>query len=273
MPIAFAAATLCGVTALAAADGAPATHATPAPSGSPRLSQWQRAQQEKFANSAPADEYFGRLKMSYLGINNVFRDAAISSGDHTTDPKIATRIADAENALDAWAAKYPRDPQLARSYYLAVSVERKIWIKANQDRAWTYFQRIVQLFPTTYFGKLLQRDLAIGFTEHYYADAVPCATPSPTPAPTETPAPTPTPTATPRSRGRRAPTPSPSPAPSPTPTPEPTPTPLPSPTITTLAPNYRVEIIPVPCTPYATPSPAPSPTPSPSPSPIPSASP
>lgn len=136
-----------------------------------------------FENSAPADEYFGHWKMSFLGIDNTLRDAAISSGDHTTDPNIAHKVSLAEDALDAWARKYPRDPQLARSYFLASLVERKIWLRANQERAWNYLSQIESRFANTYFGKLVRKTLEIGFTEHYYAPAGPCATPIPETSP------------------------------------------------------------------------------------------
>lgn len=65
----------------------------------------------------------------------------MSSGDHTTDSGVAHNVALAEDALDAWAKKSPRDPQLARSYFLAAVVERKIWIRTDQERAWLYFNR------------------------------------------------------------------------------------------------------------------------------------
>jgi hypothetical protein len=155
---------------------------TPSPSPIPskrpaKLSKWQQHELDMFANSAPADEYFGRWKMSFLGIDNTFRDAAISSGDHTTDPAIAHKVALAEDALDAWARKYPRDPQLSRSYFLASRAERKIWLRANQQRAWSYLNQLENRFADTYFGKLVRKNLEIGFTEHYYALAEPCATP------------------------------------------------------------------------------------------------
>jgi hypothetical protein len=40
---------------------------------------------ERLKGIAPADRYFGRLKMSYLGINNTFKDAAVAAGNFTTD--------------------------------------------------------------------------------------------------------------------------------------------------------------------------------------------
>ncbi len=177
------------ITALFVAFCVSAVPASATPTPPPKLSKWQQHQFENYKNSAPADEYFGRIKMSYLGMNNTFRDAGISSGAHTTDQGIINKVALAENALEAWAKKYPRDPQLARTYFLATQVDRKIWVKANQERAWVYLNRLVQTFPNTYFGKVLKRDLAIGFTEHYYAAAVPCSTsaadPNPSPGPTE----------------------------------------------------------------------------------------
>jgi hypothetical protein len=216
--------------------------------------------------SAPADEYFGRMKMSYLGMNNTFRDAAITAGDHTTDPAIVAKVALAEDALEAWSRKYPRDPQLARTYYLATQVDRKIWIKGNQEQAWIYLNRIAKVFPTTYFGKTVKRNLAVGFTEHYYADPVPCATPAPTPTPTLVPTAAPSPSPTAKSR-RATPSPSPTPTPSPTPSPSPSPTPTPGPTVTTLAPGLKLELEPSACVPPPTPAPvAATPTPAPSPS-------
>jgi hypothetical protein len=242
------------VTCVAAA-AAPAPAPAPAPKGTPppKLTRRQQQQRENFKHSAPADEYFGRGKISYLGMNNTFRDAAISSGDHTTDSAIVNKVALAEDALDAWAKTYPSDPQLARTYFLATRVERKIWIKANQDRAWIYLNRLVHDFPATYFGKFLKRDLAIGFTEHYYAPAQPCATPAPTASPSVDPS---------------APADADTPAPETTATPAPTPSP--GPTETTLTKGLRVQIIPQPCVPVPTPTPTPSPTPTASPTASPS---
>jgi hypothetical protein len=233
-----------------------AASAAPAPTPS----KWQLHEQELFRNSAPADEYFGRLKISYLGMNNTFRDSAISAGDHTTDAGIAGKVALAEDALEDWARKYPRDPQLARTYFLALQIERKLWLKPDQDRAWVVLNRLGHDFPATYFGKLARRALAIGFTEHYYALPVACATPSPTPSPS--------PSASDQETAAALA----SPLPSPAPTIAPTATPTPGPLETTLGRGLRAEILPQPCVPAPTPSPTASPSPSPPPSPTPSPS-
>ncbi|BDE08055.1 hypothetical protein WPS_33310 [Vulcanimicrobium alpinum] len=235
----------------AASKTAPATPAKPG-----TLSKWQQLQQEKYHNSAPADEYFGKMKMSYLGINNTYRDAAIASGDHTTNAGVVSKVAFADDALAAWSKKYPKDPQLARTYFLAIESDKRIWLQPNQQRAWTYMNRIVSTFGDTYFGKIVKKNLGIGFTEHYYAEAVACATA----APTETPAPAPATTATEAPRRGRGPAPTPTPSPTPTATPTPSPTPSPVPTPRAIGKGLKVMIETPPCVPPATPSPTALPT-------------
>jgi hypothetical protein len=239
------------------------------------MSKYERAHLATMKISAPADEYFGKLKLSFLGINNTLHDAAVSAGDHTTDPSIVNKVGFAEDALTDWEKKYPRDPQLTRTYYLAIGIEKKIWLQPNQQRAWVYMNRIVDVFPGTYFGKLIKREIAIGFTEHYYTEPIACLTPSPTPTPT--PAPTEVPpvaTATPaaRARGRQpraTPSPVPTPAPTPTPSPSPTPDPTPSPTppITQLGKGLKVQVLTPPCVAPATPTPLPTEAPAAAPTP------
>ncbi len=163
-----------------------------------KKSKYAHQECEDYTHSAPGDEYFGRMKMSYLGINNTFHDETIRAGDYTTDPGIISKVAFADEALEAWSHKYPHDPQLARSYFLAIAVYKKIYVIDEQQKAWTYMHVLTSRFPTTYFGKLEKADLAKGFTEHYFADAEACPTPLPSgvtappaPAATDTPAPAP----------------------------------------------------------------------------------
>ena len=80
-------------SALFFAAGAPnpsdaaAPRPTPAPESSKKdvcgatKSKWAHMQCEQFNASAPGDEYFGRMKISYLGIDNTYKDGAISAGD------------------------------------------------------------------------------------------------------------------------------------------------------------------------------------------------
>lgn len=163
-------------------------------------SKWQRMQCEEYTRSAPGDEYFGRMKLSYLGINNTFHDETIRAGDYTTDPGIIAKAGWADEALRAWQKKYPNDPQLARTYFLAIAMYKKIYTADAQSKAWTYMHVLISKFPATYFGKIEKADLARGFTEHYFANPQMCPTPlpsgvkaPPSQAPSATPTPAPSP--------------------------------------------------------------------------------
>jgi hypothetical protein len=239
--------------------GATAATPTPAKTDAPKdacstiKGKYAHDQCERYQHSAPGDEYFGRMKMSYLGINNTFHDEYIRAGDYTTDSNLINKVNLADEAMQAWAHKYPGDPQLARSYYLAIRVYRKIYIKNYQDKAWQYMHVLTSpTFASTYFGKLEKTEAKKGFTEHYFANAELC----PTPLPTETPTP---------SGKRGAPAPTPTPTPAPTPTPTPTPSPRPG--------QPKVEVIVPPCvkpSPVETPAPVTSGSPgASSPSPLP----
>jgi len=217
-------------------------------------------------SSAPADEYFGKMKLSYLGINNSLKDATIMAGDHTDFPAVIQKIAFAENAFLDWQAKYPSDPQLPRSMFLMARAYVKVWTADGQEKAAYYYWTLRDKYATTYFGKQAKADTNKGMTMHVYAAEQPCyplagqSTPAPLPAPTAdpqrnisvqiepypsctTPAPTPpalVPTIAPLStsapqKGVAAPaTPITPPHPTPAPTPPAVPTvaPIPAPTTT-----------------------------------------
>jgi heat shock protein HslJ len=135
---------------------------------------------------APADAYFGRLRMSYIGINNTFRDTAIQAGDFTTEGGIVNRVNFAMDALSAWENQYPRDPQLARSYFLGQTTLKKIWLKPYQLQAWVYMQHIMKAFPGTFFAKTVRADIAKGFTMNWFAAPPLCSDPNPPPVPSPT---------------------------------------------------------------------------------------
>lgn len=67
---------------------------------------------------APADEYFGKLKMSILGIRNTIRDQG-QKVDYYPDKADSTlnAIALAEDAIHDWQHKYPCDSWLPGSIY------------------------------------------------------------------------------------------------------------------------------------------------------------
>ena len=192
------------------------------PAAAPKLTKWQQQQQKNYNNSAPADRYFGRAKMSILDEHHVsgFGDRR---APHTTDPAIVNKVALAEDALGASVAKYPRDPQLlcerifSRRKSIARSGSKRTRIAAGVSQPGSCNRS-----GPPYFGRVMKRELATGFTERYYALPLPCATPAPTPVPTEQPS--------------DAPSAEPSPPPA-------TPSPSPGPTETALAKGLHVQII------------------------------
>ena len=200
-----AVATIAGLL-IAAPPSNTAVAATPKPSATPAKndacgatkSKWAHLKCEEFNNSAPGDEYFGRMKMSYLGIDNTYKDGAISAGAYTTDPKLIAKLDFATEALQKWAAKYPNDPELARSYYLGVLVLKKVYTRPEQEQTWHFMQLLMTKYGNTYYGKAVKASVSGGFTEHWFALAQMCPTPLPpgvqpenTPSATATPSPAP----------------------------------------------------------------------------------
>lgn len=90
-----------------------------------------RADQTATVKLAPADEYFGRLKMSVLGIQNVIKDKYRSvQGDPSKTDSIFGALAMVEDAIHDWESKYPGDTWIAKDLlalelaYLAASGEK-----------------------------------------------------------------------------------------------------------------------------------------------------
>lgn len=67
------------------------------------------------ADLAPADEYFGHMKMSVLGITNAIRDARARL-DHGDNPEaVITGLSWTEDAIRDWEQHFPRDPWIPKS--------------------------------------------------------------------------------------------------------------------------------------------------------------
>ena len=68
--------------------------------------------QASIRDLAPADEYFGRMKMSVLGIRNALDglERRVESGDRS----VGSMLALVDDAISDWRAKYPHDTWLGR---------------------------------------------------------------------------------------------------------------------------------------------------------------
>jgi hypothetical protein len=143
---------------------------------------------------APADEYFGPLKMSVLGIRNEIHDLAIkydvrADGDHALAKRIMGVALMTEASLSDWQKKYPGDNQLARDVYLLQHLYAKIDYDAARAKAKYVAQWLLSRYPTSWYAKNLRTAMA----------RTPASQPATAPSPsgTETPAASPAPSEAP----------------------------------------------------------------------------
>jgi hypothetical protein len=103
---------------------------------------------------APADEYFGQLKLSILGIRNQLHDIGLAY-DYNPDNANADfgKTVMVEESLRDWERKYPLDPDIARHIYLLSHLYQKFTlveahVKALRTEAW-----LVSKYPRTWYAK------------------------------------------------------------------------------------------------------------------------
>lgn len=85
---------------------------------------------------APADEYFGHMKMSILGIRNSLHDLSLRvayAPDKGDD--VLGSAAWVEDALHDWEHKYPADPWLAKNVYELTSLYASVPTPQGQEKA------------------------------------------------------------------------------------------------------------------------------------------
>lgn len=138
---------------LSGAFAATTDNAKPAPRKAP-------AQKLKIA---PADEYFGRLKMSILGIANTIKDQTLR---YDRQPEQLDGELNAVNfAVDAirdWERKYPRDPWIAKSLFYLERFYNRIPTDAGRAQAKATMVWLVRDFPDTWYGRTGKLELSEG---------------------------------------------------------------------------------------------------------------
>jgi hypothetical protein len=111
---------------------------------------------------APADEYFGRLKLSILGIRNTIKDVGLKvDADQTHAVAIVMgSVALTEDAMRDWEKKYPRDTWIPPAI---LSLER-LYAKVDSDEARAHAKSVmswlVHDYPSSAPGKIGRRELA-----------------------------------------------------------------------------------------------------------------
>jgi hypothetical protein len=112
---------------------------------------------------APADEYFGRLQMSILGVRNKVKDLGLEADLHP-DHRAAV-LASAlllEDAIQDWAKKYPFDRWLPRYAFALEQMYERIPGESAHQRAIRQLGYITTAFPHTVYAKVGRMKLALG---------------------------------------------------------------------------------------------------------------
>jgi hypothetical protein len=124
-----------------------------------RLAQHLVAPKDQVAmRLAPADEYFGPLKMSVLGIRNVIHDLTIRyeptyDYDHHLAKSIMGTALMTEASLRDWEKKYPADDQLARAVYFLQRLYAKIQLDDAQAKAKICASWLTSRYVRTWYAK------------------------------------------------------------------------------------------------------------------------
>lgn len=79
------------------------------------------------ANLAPADRYFGRMKMSILGIRNSLKDLGAEADVRPDNAAhIFDKVVFVEDALHDWQRHFPLDPWIPKYAYSLAQVYGKL---------------------------------------------------------------------------------------------------------------------------------------------------
>lgn len=110
---------------------------------------------------APADEYFGRLKMSILGIGNQLRDLNLRLRyDPRTGSAVLGSAAFVEDALRDWERKYPADPWLAKDVYALANLYEHVPTGQGRQHAARALHWLTSRYARTHYGRLARLELA-----------------------------------------------------------------------------------------------------------------
>lgn len=104
----FASVAICALFGQAKA----ADEASPAATGPDGLATVAVNARPLTPQNAPADQYFGHLKLSNLGVRNIIHALSVEGHSPLALPLERTRIMGVETALAEWGDEYPRDTWL-----------------------------------------------------------------------------------------------------------------------------------------------------------------
>ena len=112
------------------------------------------------ARRAPADEYFGPLKMSVLGVRNSLMASALRADGAANDTGDAMKNASLlEETVREWESKYPADNWLPGMLLALHRLYRKIATEESVARSVDVASWLIARYPATEEARLLRTEL------------------------------------------------------------------------------------------------------------------
>jgi len=110
---------------------------------------------EPSVNLAPADRYFGRLKMSILGVRNQIKDLTVRADAHPEDAEhIYDKAVLVEDALRDWHKHFPRDPWIPKYAYSLAQLFGKLDYDDARVRKNDTLDWLIATFPESEYAQL-----------------------------------------------------------------------------------------------------------------------
>lgn len=107
------------------------------------------------ADLAPADRYFGRLKMSILGVRNSIRDLTARAEANPADAEhIFDKAVLVEDALRDWHAHFPRDPWIPQYGYGLAHLYAQLDYEGARIRQSEMVSWLISTFPRSTYAQL-----------------------------------------------------------------------------------------------------------------------
>ena len=168
------------LVAVLATSSSPEPQATGTKPAHPATSHASR----ELAKLAPADEYFGPLRMSGLAIR--MRIDVLGRRYHArseSDDDLLHDAGDVETALHLWSGRYPHDTWLAPTAFHLAQLYAVIQTPVARVRAAAAFRYVGGSFGATHDAHLARLRIAQGFPALHVESPIASPTPSTSPFP------------------------------------------------------------------------------------------
>ncbi len=134
-------------------------------------------------NAAPLDQYFGKMKMSAIGLRmDVDRLGRRYHARTISDPDLVHDAGLAQDALVAWQQKYPKDPWIVPTAFHLEQLYQAVQSNEARTQALVMLHFLAEKYPTSKDAHTARVRLAQGFPPLHDETAV-VATPNPYGAP------------------------------------------------------------------------------------------